>query len=390
MSYSVPPNIKIDPIRLTQDSVRCASVTPLDNGALQVLASPLRDMGFDVYELRFEEAGTDTIDNFFARLGKGGKHLCYLGHTDVVPAGRESDWTYPPFEPVIDNGILYGRGTADMKGGNAAFVAAVSEFLLERPDFSDSISLLITGDEEAKSINGTAKVIEWMKHNNHMPDVALVGEPSNFSKMGEVVRVGRRGSLTGHIVVEGKQGHSAYPERADNPIPKLIKLLSILEDEILDAGSSDFIPSKLVITTVDVGNTASNVIPARAEARFNIRFNSHWTAASLGDYLRALLDKADIVYTMTTRSTAQSFVTENHLWRDLVCQSIEKISGQYPKADTGGGTSDARFIAPYCPVVEYGLINATIHQVDEHVRVDDVYTLTQTYLEILRRYFSGK
>jgi succinyl-diaminopimelate desuccinylase len=387
MSYSVPPKFTIDPVTLTQDSIRCASVTPLDNGALEVLASPLRNMGFKVHPLRFEEEGADPIDNFFARLGTTGKHLCYLGHTDVVPAGRESDWTYPPFEPVIDNGILYGRGSADMKGGNAAFVAAVAQFLNEYPDFSDSISLLITGDEEAKSINGTAKVIEWMKHNHHMPDVALVGEPSNFSKMGEVVRVGRRGSLTGHIVVEGKQGHSAYPERADNPIPKLIKLLSILEDEVLDTGSSDFIPSKLVITSVDVGNTASNVIPARAEARFNVRFNNHWTAATLDEHLRGILDKADMPYIMTTRSTAQSFVTANHPWRDIVCQSIEQVSGRYPQADTGGGTSDARFIAPYCPVVEYGLINATIHQVDEHVRIEDIYTLTRTYLEILKRFF---
>jgi succinyl-diaminopimelate desuccinylase len=377
----------IDPITLTQESIRCQSVTPQDDGALDILAKPLKDMGFIVHSLRFEDKDTPPIDNFFARLGTSGKHLCYMGHTDVVPIGREADWTYPPFAAEIHDGKLYGRGASDMKGGNCAFVAAVSRFLNEHPDFKDSISLLITGDEEAKSINGTVKVVQWMKENSHLPNVALVGEPSNATQMGQTIRVGRRGSLSGKIKVEGIQGHSAYPERVDNPIPHLIRLLSRLIDEKLDNGTDDFPPSHIVISSVDVGNPASNIIPARAEALFNIRFNDTWTAETLEHHLRTILNAVNPNYQMTVWSNAKSFVTANHPWRDIVMNSVQKISGEKPVADTGGGTSDARFIAEYCPVVEYGLINATIHKVDEYASVADIETLTKTYIEILKSYF---
>lgn len=378
----------LDPVLLTQESVRCQSITPHDDGALEGMAQPLAKMGFDIHHLRFEEEGYDPIDNIFARLGTSGRHLCYMGHTDVVPVGRESDWTHPPFAAEIENGILYGRGVADMKGGNCAFVAAVSRFLHERPDFKESISLLLTGDEEAKSVNGSVKVIDWMRTQNQMPDVALVGEPSNTKHMGEIIRVGRRGSLNGKIMVKGIQGHSAYPERSDNPIPHLVRLLSRLIDEKLDNGTADFPQSHIVISSVDVGNPAPNIIPARAEAMFNIRFNDSWTATTLEAHLRSILDAVNPNYEMTIWCNAQSFVTANHPWRDIVINAVQKISDTKPRADTGGGTSDARFIAQDCPVVEYGLLNTTIHKVDEHASVADIETLTATYTEILRSYFA--
>lgn len=378
----------IDPILLTQESVRCQSITPHDDGALESMSRPLEKMGFDIHRLRFEQEGYDPIDNVFARLGTSGRHLCYMGHTDVVPVGRESDWTHPPFAAEIENGILYGRGVADMKGGNCAFVAAVSRFLNERPEFSESISLLITGDEEAKSVNGTVKVLGWMREQKQMPDVALVGEPSNSNHMGEIIRVGRRGSLSGKIMVKGVQGHSAYPERSDNPIPHLVRLLSRLIDEKLDNGTADFQPSHIVISSVDVGNPASNIIPARAEALFNIRFSDTWNSTTLEAHLRTILDAVNPNYEMDVWSNAQSFVTVNHPWRDIVIDAVAKISGTKPRGDTGGGTSDARFIAGDCPVVEYGLLNKTIHKVDEHAAVTDIETLTATYTEILRTYFA--
>lgn len=378
----------IDPIFLTQESVRCQSVTPRDDGALETLSQPLSRMGFQIHRLRFEEDGYDTIDNIFARLGTTGRHLCYMGHTDVVPVGDENDWTHPPFSGTVKDGILYGRGVADMKAANCAFVAAVSRFLDENPDFSESISLLITGDEEGKSVNGTVKVLEWMRTQKQMPDVALVGEPSNTNEMGETIRVGRRGSLNGTLMVKGIQGHSAYPERSDNPIPPLIRLLTALIEEKLDDGTDDFPPSHIVISSIDVGNPAPNVIPAKAEALFNIRFNDHWTSRTLESRLRSILDQVTPNYTMTVWSNAESFVTSDHPWRDLVINSIERISGQKPKPDTGGGTSDARFIAGDCPVIEYGLLNATIHKVNEHASIKDIETLTATYTEILRSYFA--
>jgi succinyl-diaminopimelate desuccinylase len=381
-------NIVIDPVALTQESVRCKSVTPLDDGALDVMARPLSAMGFHVERLRFEEDGTDSIDNIFARRGTQGRHLCYMGHTDVVPVGQESDWTYPPFSATIEDGTLFGRGVADMKGGNCAFVAAVSRFLEKNPNFSESISLLLTGDEEARSINGTVKVINWMKQNAQMPDVALVGEPSNANYMGEIIRVGRRGSLSGKILVKGIQGHSAYPERADNPIVHLVRLVNRLIEETFDTGSDDFPPTHCVISSMDVGNTAPNIIPARAEALFNVRFNDKWTAKTLETHLRKILDSIYPKYGLTVWSNAESFVTANHPWRDCVISAVQKISGKNPQPDTGGGTSDARFIAAYCPVVEYGLLNKTIHKVDECAAIQDIENLTATYTEILEKYFS--
>lgn len=377
----------IDPVALTQALVKCRSITPADDGALDVVANTLIPLGFEVHRLRFEEEGTAPIDNIFARFGTEGPHLCYLGHTDVVPPGDESIWKHPPFSATIEDGILYGRGTADMKGCNAAFIAAVSRLLNEqRP--KGSISLLITGDEEAAAINGTVKVIEWMKQNNQMPDVAIVGEPSNASAMGQTLRVGRRGSLNGTITVTGIQGHSAYPERADNPVPRLIHLLSSLIDHSFDNGTEHFPPTHLVVSSVDVGNPAANVIPSKATALLNMRFNSLWTKDSLEAKLNELLKTTGEPYELKVWSNAASFITEPGEWTNLVRDAVEKISGKVPKFDTGGGTSDARFIAPYCPTVEYGLLNATIHKTDEHTTISDLQELADTYTEILRKYLT--
>lgn len=377
----------IDPVDLTRKLVRCRSVTPADDGALDVVANALIPLGFEVKRLRFEEEGTAPIDNIFARFGTGGPHLCYLGHTDVVPAGDESLWKFPPFSATVENGIVYGRGTADMKGCNAAFIAAIARLLNEeRP--RGSISLLITGDEEAVAVNGTVKVVEWMRQNRQLPDVALVGEPSNASAMAQTMRVGRRGSFNGTITVRGVQGHSAYPERADNPVPRLINLLHALTHARLDDGTPYFPPSHLVVSSVDVGNSAPNLIPSKATALFNIRFNNLWTAETLEQKLRALMDETGEPYELVHWCNAHPFVTEQGPWTELVANAVEKISGRRPAPDTGGGTSDARFIAPYCPTVEYGLVNATIHKTDEHTTVSDLNELTSTYHEILKAYLA--
>ncbi len=377
----------IDPVALTQDLVRCPSITPLDAGALEVMATALRGLGFEVTRLRFEEEGTDPIDNIFARRGTGGPHLCYLGHTDVVPVGRESDWVHPPFAAVIDGDKLYGRGASDMKSGNAAFVAAVSRFLQHKPDFDGSISLLITGDEEALSVNGTVKVVEWMRLNGQLPDMALVGEPSNPGQMGQVMRVGRRGSWNARLFVDGVQGHSAYPERVDNPIPKMLLLLNRLVAERLDEGNAFFPPSHIVISSVDVGNSAPNIIPAHIEALLNIRFNSEWTSATLEAHIRSILDEDGVPYRLECWCNAESFLVKDAAWRQIVADAITEQCGAPPRFDTGGGTSDARHIAPYCPVVEYGVTNATIHKVDEYVKLEDIHNLTETYTRILARTF---
>jgi succinyl-diaminopimelate desuccinylase len=378
----------IDPVELTQKLVRCRSITPADDGALDVIADALIPLGFEINKLTFHEEGFPSIDNVFARFGTDGPHLCYMGHTDVVPPGDESEWKYPPFDCTIDNGIVYGRGTADMKGGNAAFIAAVSRLFNEqRP--KGSISLLITGDEEAHAINGTVKVIDWMQKNGQMPDVALVGEPSNSSAMGQAVRIGRRGSMSGRITIKGIQGHSAYPERADNPVPKMVRLLNALISTKFDDGTENFAPTHLVVSSIDAGNTASNVIPSKVSAIFNMRFNNLWTRESLVEKLHEIMKATGEPYELEMRpGISRAFMTKPGEWTSLVADAIEKVSGKRPKYDTGGGTSDARFIAPFCPVVEYGVLNATIHKVDEHTTVSDLNALTETYYEILRKYLT--
>ncbi len=379
----------IDPIDLTQRLIRCRSVTPADEGALQIVRDELSAMGFTIHDLRFEGDGSYPVDNIFARLGTESPHVCFLGHTDVVPPGRESDWTHPPFAAEIHDGILYGRGAADMKSGVAAAIAGASRYLAEHPNFKGSISLLITGDEEADSVNGTEKVIKWMEENGQVPDLALVAEPSNASEMGQTMRVGRRGSFHADLFITGKQGHSAYPDRFINPVEKMVKLLYALINLKLDDGSELMPPSHIAITTADTGNPARNVVAARSSAHINVRFNDLWSPSALEAKLRAALDSVGESYEMVSSCKADSFMTSSLKWADLVARSAEKVCGSRPAYDTGGGTSDGRFIAHLCPVVEYGVITETNHQVDERMRVSDIESLTETYKEVLADLFSS-
>lgn len=378
-------------ISLAQQLISCPSVTPDDAGALAILKEHLGAAGFMCHDLPFgEDNGEARIENLFARFGNAGKHLCYAGHTDVVPAGDESAWTYGAFNPHIQDGILYGRGASDMKGSVAAFTIAACEFVKTHPDFNGSISLLITGDEEAEAINGTVKVLQWMADNGQIPDVALVGEPTNPKHLGQEIKIGRRGSLNGHITVKGKQGHVAYQKLADNPMPRLVKLLDILSSYNFDHGNDYFDPTNLEITTIDVGNSASNVIPALGQARFNIRYNDNWTKSSLIDKVKSLLDASGLNYEISFEGNAESFITQPGEWSEIVAAAVEEITGIRPAYTTTGGTSDARFIVKYCPVIECGAINATIHQIDENARVEDLENLTKIYYAILEKYFAIK
>lgn len=378
----------VDTLALTKALIACPSVTPEDAGAQGILKEHLSAAGFTCHDLPFGgENGEVRIENLFARIGSGGKHLCYAGHTDVVPAGALDQWTYGPFTPHVQDGILYGRGASDMKGSVAAFTAAACRFVQDYPDFDGSISLLITGDEEADAINGTVKVLEWMKDNGHVPDVALVGEPTNPDHIGQEIKIGRRGSLNGHITVKGKQGHVAYQQLADNPLPRLITLLDALAGYRFDAGNEFFLPTNLEITTIDVGNTATNVIPASGKASFNIRFNDQWSKASLIAKIEELLKATGLDYDITFEGNAESFITKPGAWSEIVAGAVEAVAGKRPAYTTTGGTSDARFIVNYCPVIECGAVNATIHQINENANVSDLEDLTRIYGEILKRYF---
>lgn len=374
--------MSIDAVKLAQDLIKCPSVTPADEGAQQVLKDALSPSGFVCHDVPF-----GNIQNVFARYGEGGKHLCFCGHTDVVPVGDEAAWTHPPFGAVIEDGILYGRGASDMKTNICCFVEAVTDFIAEHKGFDGSISLLITGDEEAEAINGTVKVLEWMEENGHTPDVALVGEPSNPNAHGDEIKIGRRGSLTGYLAVTGKQGHVAYHTIADNPIPRLVKLVNKLVTLELDDGTEHFQPSNLEFSTVDVGNTADNVIPAAGRATFNVRFNDTWSGATLEAHIRKALDEVGEPYELKVRVGGESFITAPGEWVSIVAAAVKDVTGREPLLSTAGGTSDARFVTNYAPVLEYGLINKTIHQVDENVVVDDIHTLTSIYKKVLESYF---
>ena len=378
----------INAVKLTQALIRCQSITPKDDGAQNVLKSALIDMGFKIHDLPFDGNGSYPVKNFFARLGTGSPHICYAGHTDVVPTGDETKWTHPPFDAVIDGGMIYGRGTSDMKGGNAAFAAAVSKYLKDNKEFKGSISFLITGDEEAEAINGTVRVLDWMKDNNHIPDVCMVGESSNIKELGEEIKIGRRGSLSGILKVNGTQGHVAYPEMADNPIPRLTAMACALSNYNFDGGTENFPPTNLEISTIDTGNTAGNVIPASGLLKFNIRFNTKWTVESLGLKIHEILKSIDDKYELSLKSNANPFLTEAGEWTNLVYAIVKNNTGKKPKLSTAGGTSDARFIAPYCPVVEFGLTNETIHQIDECLKISDLEKLVDIYADILNSYLS--
>jgi succinyl-diaminopimelate desuccinylase len=376
-----------DPVALTQALVRCPSITPEDAGALDVVEGALARLGFRCHRLTFEAPGTAPVANLYARLGSARPNIAFAGHTDVVPPGDIAAWHPAPFAAELVDGHVHGRGAVDMKGAVACFIAAVARMIGER-DPAGSISCLITGDEEGAAVNGTRKLLGWMREQGELPDACLVGEPTNPQHLGETIKIGRRGSMTGHLTVHGVQGHVAYPERADNPIPRLLRLLDALTHEPLDAGSAHFQPSELVITTVDVGNPASNVIPASARATFNIRFNDCHTAASLEAWLREQLRRLDDRHDLVVSTSGEAFVTSHGPLTALLAGAIRDETGRAPELSTSGGTSDARFIKDVCPVVEFGLVGQTMHQVDERVAVADLEALTRVYRTFLERYLA--
>ncbi|MFG6499621.1 succinyl-diaminopimelate desuccinylase [Sulfitobacter sp. 1A13191] len=378
----------LDPVDLTAKLVRCASVTPANDGALEVLEEVLDAAGFDC--TRVDRGG---ICNLFARWGNKGntKSFGFNGHTDVVPIGDEADWSMPPFGAEIKDGIMYGRGTTDMKSGVAAFVAAAVDFVKDTPP-DGSIVLAITGDEEGDALDGTTALLDYMAENGERMDVCLVGEPTCPETMGDMIKIGRRGSMNAHFKVTGKQGHAAYPHRANNPLPAMVRLMDRLASHELDQGSDHFDPSTLAVVTVDTGNKATNVIPAQCRGAVNIRFNDHHSGASLSDWLRGEADKiaeefglqVDVEITIS----GESFITPPGALSDLVAGAVEAETGVQPELSTTGGTSDARFVKAHCPVVEFGLVGQSMHQVDEHVRVEHIEQLKSIYARVLRNYFT--
>ena len=368
--------------------IACRSVTPADGGAQAYLATALERAGFTVSCMTFSEPGAADVSNLFATIGSGAPHLVFAGHTDVVPPGDEARWSHPPFSGDIADGFMFGRGAVDMKGGIAAFLAA-AEGLIEERTSPGSLSFLITGDEEGPAINGTVKLIGWAKENGHRFDAALVGEPTSRTVLGDTIKIGRRGSLSGTMIVTGKQGHVAYPHLADNPIPRLVRMLNLLAGVELDEGSAAFEPSNLEITGLEVDNPAFNVIPGEARARFNIRFNDHWSPMSLNALLRRELSEigdCEIVY---EPGPSDWFLTRADGVIAPLSEAIAAVTGNPPATSTGGGTSDARFFKDVCPVVEFGLVGDTMHQVDERVRLADLDRLTAIYRGFLERFFKA-
>ncbi len=366
-----------DPVGLARALIGRASVTPEDDGAQALLGGWLERLGFAVTHLRF-----DRTPNLFASIGAGHPHFCFAGHTDVVPPG-DAAWSVPPFAAELREGMLIGRGAADMKGGIAAFVAAVARHLDGGGPARGRISLLITGDEEGAATDGTVRVLPWMAEHDAIPDFCLVGEPTNPTSLGEIVKIGRRGSLNARIAVHGIQGHAAYPQRADNPVHRLLAALSDMLAAPLDAGTEWFEPSNLQVTSIDVGNPASNVIPASARARLNVRFNDRHTGAALSDWLREILARHAQHFDLEVEISGEAFLTAPGEAVRMLVAAIEEQTGRRPTLDTGGGTSDARFIARHCPVAEFGLVGASMHQADEQVAVADLLALTGIYEAIL-------
>jgi len=382
-----------DPTALARDLLRCASVTPAEAGALSLIEGVLKAADFEVHRVTFAEPSTAPVENLYARIGKASPHLAFAGHTDVVPPGEQAKWTHPPFAGEIADGTLYGRGAVDMKGAIACALAATLDHLAARGGRpKGSISFLITGDEEGIAVNGTVKLIKWAAERGETFDHCILGEPSNAATIGDTIKIGRRGSVNGTLVVSGKQGHVAYPERADNPVRGLVTLVSALMAAPLDHGSAQFDASNLEFTSIDIGNAVVNLIPGEARARFNIRFNDCHSQTSL----KMLIEKraADTAvgrirwHIEWEPSNADSFVTQPGPFVDLVSAAIKDVTAKEPKLSTTGGTSDARFIKDYCPVLEFGLVGQTMHQVDERTAVADLATLTAVYRKILDRYFA--
>ncbi|EHL97170.1 succinyl-diaminopimelate desuccinylase [Acetobacteraceae bacterium AT-5844] len=372
----------MDPLPLLQDLIRCPSVTPADAGAMAVLEAALEPLGFVCTRLRFGE-----IENLFARRGTGAPHLCFAGHTDVVPPGDLAGWTADPFGAEVRDGVVYGRGATDMKGGVAAWIAAIASLPADMPG---SLSLLITGDEEGPATDGTVKVLEWMQANGQIPDMCIVGEPTSKAVLGDTIKIGRRGSMNVAITLHGVQGHTAYPQRADNPIHRLVRVLHTLTATPLDDGSEWFEPSTLQVSSFDVGNPATNVIPPMAKARLNIRFNDLHSSASLTQRIRDVLEAEGAKYELDVSCSGESFLTQPGDFVAALQAATRQAAGVEPKLDTGGGTSDARFIARYCPVAELGAVGATMHKSDECTPVEELRALSRLYAAVIAALLPAK
>ena len=395
MPDTLAPNVT-DVVELTRALVRCESVTPREAGALQHLERTLASLGFSCERMDFSQAGTDDVANLYARIGNSGRHFCFAGHSDVVPVGDLSSWTIGPFSAELSDGYLFGRGAADMKGAIAAFTDAATRFLSRRGrDFGGSISLLITGDEEGPAVNGTVKMLKRLAERGETIDACVVGEPTSSKRFGDMMKIGRRGSMNVDMVVRGVQGHVGYPERLDNPIHRLSALIDALIREPIDQGSTHFQPTSLQFTTVDVGNKATNIAPGMVRARFNTRFNDLWTSQTLLAHLRERLDRAHAALggngtiELSADVSGESFFTPPGPLSELVAGAIRDVAGVEAELSTTGGTSDARFIRSYCPVLEFGLVGETMHKVDEKSAVADLRTLTRVYETVLDRYFAA-
>jgi succinyl-diaminopimelate desuccinylase len=381
-----------DPIALARDLLRCPSVTPAEGGALALIESVLKPAGFDVHRVTFEEPGTDPVENLYARIGTDAPHLVFAGHTDVVPPGDEAKWTHAPFAAEIDKNVLYGRGAVDMKGSIAAKIAATLDYLVAndgRP--KGSISFLITGDEESIAVNGSVKLLQWVAQRGEKFSHCILGEPTNPQKLGDMIKIGRRGSQNGTLIVTGTQGHVAYPELADNPVRGIVALIAAVNAEPLDNGTEHFGASNLEFTSIDVGNKTVNVIPAEARARFNIRFNDTRTREELRAEVEKRVAKAagnHVRWSIDWEpSNADVFLTAPGPFVDMIQKAVAEVTGITPVLSTTGGTSDARFIKNYCPVIEFGLLSQQMHKTDEHVATADLVALTAIYRTILDRYF---
>lgn len=386
-------------VSLLQDLIKCPSVTPIEGGALDLLETVLSDLGFVVERTTFSEDGLDDVENLYARYGTKAPHLMFAGHTDVVPVGDETSWTKPPFSGEIIDGEIYGRGAVDMKGGIACFIAAFSTFLNETPNFDGSVSLLITGDEEGVAINGTEKLLKYARDKGEVWDACIVGEPTNPERLGDMIKIGRRGSLSARITVNGTQGHVAYPHLADNPIRGATMMMAALMEVPFDEGTNEFPPTNLEVTSIDVGNKAGNVIAGKAVLQLNVRFNNLWDEDTLkAEIIKRLDAAANNPSLRKDKSTANYeiefpnrvspvFLTQDDRLTETLGSAIETIMGTRPQLSTTGGTSDARFIKDFCPVVEFGLVGQTMHMVDERARVADVGKLADIYNEFLKSWF---
>ena len=378
----------IDPVALASALIKRPSVTPKDEGAIGVLTSVLEPLGFSCHTVEFSAEGTAPILNLYARKGTSGRNFCFAGHTDVVPPGDLTSWSVDPFGGEVLNGALYGRGANDMKTAIACFAAAAEQFLGSRPNFDGSISFLITGDEEAAAINGTKKLLDWVAAKGEKLDACIVGEPTSARELGDMVKIGRRGSMNGFLTVTGIQGHTANPHLADNAAHRLLKMLSALLAEPIDRGNERFPATDLQVSTIDIGNPTTNVIPGIAKATFNIRFNDQWTSAKLTEWLKAKLDAAGGRYKLDIHVSGESFLTPPGEVSTILQRAIGEVTGLKPDLSTTGGTSDARFICRYCPVAEFGLVGLTMHKVDERATIADIAALTKIYRSALEQYFA--